>query len=210
MEFMIILIACVVAGLICLGLYSSMKPVSRQQSAGQYVSQERLVMSINEDNFIRETESRTRIVNQSAPGMAAGSAGANPGQNMTISASAPGQATGQGSPFTIHGQGFGHGQGLGHGQGSGQSQIFGQGHTQGQNHGGAFIDLTGGAGRPGARPGAGSQTGQQIHFGQHGQSGQSGLHGVHGQQNAAGSANTSHKPGYIDLSRGGKKHSDKG
>ena len=173
MEFMIILIACVVAGLICLGLYSSMKPVSRQQSAGQYVSQERLVMSINEDNFIRETESRTRIVNQSAPGMAAGSAGANPGQNMTISASAPGQATGQG-------------------------------------HGGAFIDLTGGAGRPGTRPGAGSQTGQQIHFGQHGQSGQSGLHGVHGQQNAAGSANTSHKPGYIDLSRGGKKHSDKG
>ncbi len=189
MEFMIILIACVVAGLICLGLYSSMKPVSRQQSAGQYVSQERLVMSINEDNFIRETESRTRIVNQSAPGMAAGSAGANPGQNMTISASAPGQATGQGSPFTIHGQGFGHGQG--------------------QNHGGSFIDLTGGAGRPGARPGAGSQTGQQIHFGQHGQSGLSGLHGVHGQQNAAGSANTSHKPGYIDLSRG-KKHSDKG
>ncbi len=100
MEIMIILIACAVAGIICLGLYSSMKPVSRQQSAGQYVTQDRLVMSVNEDTFIRETESRTRIANQAAPGMAAGSAGASPGQNMTISASAPGTpAAGHGGTF---------------------------------------------------------------------------------------------------------------
>ena len=95
MEFIIIFIACMVAGLICLGLYNSMKPVSKKSTAGQYVSKERLVMSINEDNFLRETESRTRIVDQAAPGMAAGSAGAKPGQTITFSASAPGPTVSQ-------------------------------------------------------------------------------------------------------------------
>jgi hypothetical protein len=59
-------------------------------------------MSINEDNFLRETESRTRIVNQAAPGMAAGSAGAKPGQNMTISASAVPPVQQQNGNNTIH------------------------------------------------------------------------------------------------------------
>lgn len=173
MEFMIIIIACAAAGIICLGMYSAMKPVSKQQTAGQYVTQDRLVMNVNEDHFIRETETRTRIVNQAVPGISSGSAGASPGQNMTISASAPGTGSGQGSPFTIHGQGFG------------------QGHVQG--HSGSFIDLTGGAGRPGASSGQSHSMGQQIHFGQHGQ----------GQQNPAGSA---HKPGYIDLSQGSRQN----
>ncbi len=186
----IILISCAVAGLICLGLYSAMKPVSKKQTAGQYVSQERLVMSINEDNFIRETESRTRIANQAIPGMPAGSAGAAPGQNMTISASSvqPTQHSqgqhGPGGFINLGGGASGHVSGASGGPGGpGGIHIGGTGNTPGGIH-------IGGTGN------SGNTSGGMIHFGGPGNSGNMG---------SSASASTGHGP-HVP-SHGGTSHS---
>ena len=193
----IILISCAVAGLICLGLYSAMKPVSKKQTAGQYVSQERLVMSINEDNFLRETESRTRITNQAVPGMPAGSAGAAPGQNMTISASSvqPTQHNqgqhGPGGFINLGGGNSGHASG-----GPGGIHIGGTGNTGNTSGGTIHFGGSGNSGNMGNT--ASASTGHGPHVPSHGGTSHSSTsHTAHSTQlagNRPGSANA-HRPG---------------
>ena len=221
----IILISCAVAGLISLGLYSAMKPVSKKQTAGQYVSQERLVMSINEDNFLRETESRTRITNQAVPGMPAGSAGAAPGQNMTISASSvqPTQHSqgqhGPGGFINLGGGTSGHVSGTsGASGGPGGIHIGGTGNTGNTSGGTIHFGGSGNSGNMGST--ASANTGHGPHVPSHGgTSHSSSSHSVHSTQlagNRPGSANAQkpgapgNKPGsrpgnFIDLS--GKRSS---